>query len=123
MCSDPSTLSSRIITILNTQVPTPPLTHHRVGAHRARKAKVAQLDRAARADEDVLRLHVAVDDAVCVQVAQRAHQLLGDVAHDGFRERGVVLQDLEQLAVRELFGVCLCLFVVGVCLCGWVGGR
>lgn len=56
--------------------------HHECAAgHGPRKAKVAQLHTAIGANEHILRLHVAVDDAVAVQVVQRAHQLLGYVAY------------------------------------------
>jgi hypothetical protein len=43
-----------------------------------------------------------VHDAPAVQVVQRVHQLARDGAHHGLRQAGVVLQDLEQLAVRVL---------------------
>ena len=45
-----------------------------------------------------LWLHVAVDDAVGVQVVQRLYQLLGDVLHYDFRQLLVVLQDLEEFS-------------------------
>ena len=55
---------------------------------------------AVRADQHVLGLHVAVDDAVRVEVVERLHELLGDVPHLRLGQLLVVLQDLEQLPVR-----------------------
>ena len=72
----------------------------RVRGHGPREAEVAQLDAAVGANEDVLRLHVAVDDAVRVQVVQGLDQLFGDLLHLRFRQRVVVLKDLEQLPLR-----------------------
>jgi hypothetical protein len=57
---------------------------------------------AVAADQHVVRLHVAVDDAVAVQVVQRTHQLTRDGPHDVLGQRLVVLQHLEQLAARKL---------------------
>jgi hypothetical protein len=73
------------------------------------RTKVAQLDGAVGAHEHVLRLHVAVDDAVAVQVVQGVHELLGHVADHVLGERVVVLEHLEQLALRKL---CALFFVV-----------
>ena len=73
-----------------------------LGGHVAGEAEVAELDRAARPDQDVLRLHVAVDDAVVVQVVQRLDELPRDLLHLLLRQRLVVLEDLEELALREL---------------------
>jgi len=44
--------------------------HHRVAGHGSGEAKVAQLDDASSPHEDVLRLHVPVDDPVRVQIVQ-----------------------------------------------------
>ena len=52
-------------------------------------------------DQDVLRLHVAVDDAIGVQVVQRAHQLASHAAHHRLRQAAVVLQDVKQLTCRQ----------------------
>lgn len=71
----------------------------RVGGHRPREAEVAELDPAVGADQNVLRLHVAVNDAVGVEVVQGLDQLLGDFLHLRFWQGVVVLQDLEQLAL------------------------
>jgi hypothetical protein len=43
-----------------------------------------------------------VDDAVRVQVVERGDELARDRADDRLRERLVVLEDLEELALREL---------------------
>jgi hypothetical protein len=55
---------------------------------------------AVRADQHVLGLHVAVDDAIRVEVVERLHELLGDVPHLRLGQLLVVLKDLEQLPVR-----------------------
>jgi hypothetical protein len=47
--------------------------HHGVGAHGTSETKVTELDCATSPDQDVLRLHVSVDDSVAVKVVQRAH--------------------------------------------------
>ena len=73
-----------------------------LAGHGASKAKVAELHRAVRSDQNVLRLHVAVDDAVGVEVVERSNELLADFRHAGFGELVVVLQNLEKLAMREL---------------------
>ena len=43
-----------------------------------------------------------MNDAVAVQVMQRADQLLGDGAHLLLRKALVILQNLEQLPLRKL---------------------
>lgn len=69
--------------------------NERAARHGARKAEVAQLDAAVRADEHVLRLHVAMDDAVAVQVVQRSHQLLCYASHLLLWKSLVILQHLK----------------------------
>ena len=54
---------------------------HGVAGHGPGKPKVAELDDAIGPDQDVLRLHVPVDDAVGVQIVQGPHQLLGNPLH------------------------------------------
>ena len=76
--------------------------HHGVAGHGPGEPKVAELDDASAADEDVLRLHVAVDDAVGVKVVEGSDELPGDGAHLILRQAFVVLQDLEELALRKL---------------------
>ena len=80
--------------------------NQRAAGHGARKAEVAQLHAAVRADEHVLRLHVAVDDAIAVQVVQRADQLLGYAAHLLLRQSLVVLQHLKQLPCPAICRSC-----------------
>ena len=65
--------------------------HHGVGGHGSRESKVAELDHAPAPDEDVLRFHVAVDDAVAVEVVERADQLFGDRSDFILRQALVVL--------------------------------
>ena len=70
---------------------------------RARKAKVAQLEHARAAEQQVLGLNVAVNDLVLVQVVNAAHQL----PHDLFGVQGVqalwpALQLLQQRALHKL---------------------
>ena len=80
--------------------------NQRAAGHGARKAEVAQLHAAVRADEHILRLHVAVDDAIAVQVVQRADQLLGYAAHLLLRQSLVVLQHLKQLPCPAMCRSC-----------------
>ena len=54
-----------------------------------------------RTDEHVLGLHVAVDDAVAVEVVQRANQLHRYGPHLALREAAVILQHLKQLACGQ----------------------
>lgn len=77
--------------------------HNRVRAHRAREAEVAELDDAVVADEDVLGLHIPVDNAVFVQVEQRVSQLSGDLLDLAFAHLVVFFEDLEEFALR-VFG-------------------
>ena len=49
------------------------------------------------ADEDVLGLHVPVDDAVRMQIAQGLHQLPGNVLHFLLWQLPVILQHLKEL--------------------------
>ena len=65
--------------------------HHGVRGHGSRESKVAELDHAPAADEDVLRFHVAVDDAVAVEVVERADELFGDRSDFILRQALVVL--------------------------------
>lgn len=62
---------------------------------------MTHLDATTSAYEDVLWLHVAVYDAVGVQVVQRLHELACHAAHHALRQAPVVLQDVEQLACRQ----------------------
>ena len=49
-----------------------------------------------------LRLHVPMYDTIRVEVMQSFHQLLRHLLHCGFGELGVVLQDIEKLALGIL---------------------
>ena len=62
-----------------------------VGGHRASKSKVTKFDYSVCRDQDVLGLHVSMDDAVAVQVIQRMHQLLGNLAHFLLSEVAIVI--------------------------------
>lgn len=53
------------------------------------------------ADEDVVRLHVPVDDAVGVKVMQSEDELPRDGLHDRLWESLIILQHTEQLALGE----------------------
>lgn len=48
-------------------------------------------------NQDILRLHVAMDDAVGVQVVQRLHKLACHAAHHTLWQASIVLQDVEKL--------------------------
>ena len=50
-------------------------------------------------------LHVAVDDAVRVQVVERVHELLCDLTHFALGQVAVVLEDLEEFSLGELADV------------------
>ena len=71
-------------------------------AHVPREAEIAQLDDAVGGHQYVLRLHVAVGDAVGVDVVQRPDQLLRYLPDFRLFERLVVLDDVEELALAEL---------------------
>ena len=62
-----------------------------VGRHGPRKPEITEFECSVGANQDVLRLHVAVNDPVRVQVVQGLDQLLGDHAHCVFRQGLVVL--------------------------------
>ena len=70
--------------------------------HGASEAKVAEHDTRAGAEEHVLRLHVTVDDTVRVQVVEGLHELPSDDAHLLLRQRAVILEHLEELALGVL---------------------
>jgi hypothetical protein len=71
-----------------------------LAGHAARKAEVAELYAAVGGDEDVLGLHVAMDDPVGVEVAQGGHKLRCNSLHLCLRQSRVVLEDLEKLPLR-----------------------
>jgi hypothetical protein len=75
--------------------------YDRVGRHAPSKAKIAQFNDTVGRDENILRLHVSVDDPVTVQVVQGVYQLLGDFAHFRLTEVSIVFEDLEQLTLGE----------------------
>ena len=76
--------------------------HDCVGGHAPSKAKIAQFNDTVGRYENILWLHVSMDDAMAVQVVERMHQLLGDFAHFGLTEVPIVFKDLEQLTLGEL---------------------
>ena len=49
------------------------------------------------ADENVLGLHVPVDDAVRMQIAQGLHQLPGNVLHFLLWQLSIILQHFKKL--------------------------
>ncbi len=51
-----------------------------IRVHNNNRPEVTQLDCATAPNQHVLRLHVAVDDAIGVQVVKGGHKLLGDGA-------------------------------------------
>ncbi len=71
--------------------------HHRVAGHGPGKAKVTQLDHPIGPDQDILGLHVSVDDAVGMQVVQSPDQLLCHLLHHLLRQVSIILQDFKQL--------------------------
>ncbi len=62
-----------------------------IGGHRASKSKITKFDDSVCRDQDVLGLHVSMDDAVTVQVVQGVYKLLGNFAHFLFSEVSIVL--------------------------------
>ena len=72
--------------------------HHGVARHGARKAKVAELDDTPGTNENVLRLHVAVDDAVAMQILKAYYQI-------GNEEFGLSLCELSPSA--DVIPACL----------------
>ena len=73
------------------------------GAFLAGEAEVDELDGVIRADHDVLRLEVAVDDAVMVDVVEGLQDFAGDVHGALGRELGFLGENIaEQAAVDPL---------------------
>lgn len=85
--------------------------HHGVGGHGTSKAKVAQLDNAIGPNQDVLWLHVSVNDAICVQIVQGTHKLLGNTLHCCFWEALIIFQNLKQLPCAMQEGVAFCMLL------------
>ena len=76
--------------------------HDGVVGHGARKSEITQLHNSIGRDEDVLRLHVSMDDPVTVQVVQGIDQLLGNLADLLFTKVAIILKDLEELTLGKL---------------------
>lgn len=72
--------------------------HHCVAGHCPCKPKVTQLDYTVCTNENILGLHVTMNDTVRVQVVQSTHKLLGYALYSLFWQVLVVLKDLKQLA-------------------------
>ena len=70
--------------------------HHCVAGHGTSKAEIAQLDNSICSNQNILRLHVAMDDAVGVEVMQCTHKLLCDALYCGFWQTLIILQYLKQ---------------------------
>ena len=73
-----------------------------VGRHRAGKAEIAKFDDAVRRNQNVLRLHVSVDDPMTVQVVEGLDKLLGNFADLRLAKVAVILKDFEELTLSEL---------------------
>ena len=72
-------------------------------AGRDREPEVAELHLVRSGDEQVARLHVAVDEALLVQVLERARGLEDDLERDVLGERPFAIEPLERgLSVDEL---------------------
>lgn len=65
--------------------------HNCVGRHRAGKSKVAKLHYPIRRNQNVLRLHVSVDNSVGVQIVESLDELLSDFADLRLTKVAVVL--------------------------------
>ena len=76
--------------------------HNRVRRHGPGEAEIAKLDDAVCRDQNVLRLHVTMNDAVTVKIVERLDELLCDLAHFLLTQIAIVLQDLKQLTLSEL---------------------
>lgn len=61
--------------------------NHRVETHCSREPEVAQLHDTSLAKKDVLRLHIAVENAVGMQVEEGRHELASDPSDLGQRKR------------------------------------
>lgn len=60
--------------------------HDSVLRHRSGKTEVTKFNDAISRNQNILRLHISVDDSVRVQVVKRVNQLLGDFSHLILRE-------------------------------------
>jgi hypothetical protein len=76
--------------------------HHRVVAHRPSEAEVGELHGPVAAHQNVLGLHVAVNDALAVEVLQGQNELFGDRANLLLRKALVVLKHLEEFSLCVL---------------------
>ena len=59
------------------------------------------LERTVGANQDILRLHVSVDDPVSVQVAQRLHKLPCNCTHFGLWQLSIIFKHFKKLACIE----------------------
>ena len=85
--------------------------HHSVGGHGTSKAKVTELDNPIGANQDVLWLHVSMNDTVCVQIMQGTNKLLGNTLHCRFWKALVIFQNLKQLACNTSHGLPPCVLL------------
>lgn len=69
--------------------------------HVPRQPKVAQLGPSVAVKQDVLRLQVAVQDTMRVQIVQGGYQLMGQLSRTIFRNRLLDAEQLVQIARSE----------------------
>ena len=70
--------------------------HHCVTGHGTCKTKVAEFDNPIRSNQDVLRLHVTMNDAIGVEVMQSSHKLFCNALHSCFWQTLIILKNLKQ---------------------------
>ena len=83
-------------------------------AHHTRDVEVSEMNVAARVEQHVGRLHVAMDDPVLLEVLE-SHTDLGQVEPDARHGKSALL--LQMIANVTTCGVCVC---VCVCVCACV---
>ena len=76
--------------------------HNSVSGHGTGKPKVTKLYNAVSRNQDILRLHISVNDAVTVKIVECVHKLLSYLANLGFWQVSVILKNFEEFTLCEL---------------------
>jgi hypothetical protein len=70
-----------------------------IAAHASGESEIAQLDATIGAYENVLRLHIAVNDSVLVEILQRMNELCGNPLDFSLRQLAVIFEDFKELSM------------------------